>query len=323
LNTPPAIWVRDLVQALATLRPRDQDTRDALVAALGLGEAEVAVASTERAPDRAEVEKEAAGDQEDRGGGETARVTVEPADRRGDALELAFVRREQPARHRIEVKPLDTLPADDRSPPPHRPLFRPRWTRGIVSTSLSTQDERGPVDVDRTVEVLARGDAFRDLPRLPWPTMRHGLQLLVDTAEAMMPFAWDQQVMVSELKRIVGSHKVAVQHFAAAPLHGTGTGPRPAWRSWLPPHPGTPIAVLTDLGVTRPAFSLEPAPPAEWLDFAAQARGARCPVVAFVPYSPDRVPLALRRAMAVVHWDRSTTATAVRGQLGRVLARPL
>jgi hypothetical protein len=320
---PPAIWVRDLAQALATLRPRDQATVDSLVATLGLGEAALEVTAAEPAPDLAEAEAEAPSDAEGRAGPEAAPVEVEPAEGTGDALELALARRESPARQRIEVQPLDTRPTEDRQPPPLRPLFRPRWTRGIVSASLSTQAERGPVDVDRTVEILARGGALHELPKLPWPTTRHGVQVLVDTAEAMTPFAQDQQVMVSELNRILGSHNVTVQHFAAAPLRGAGTGPRRAWGEWLPPNPGTPVALLTDLGVTHPAFSLEPASPSEWLDFAVQAQRARCPVVAFVPHSPDRVAPALRRAMAVVHWDRSTTATSIRGQVGRVLERRL
>jgi hypothetical protein len=65
----------------------------------------------------------------------------------------------------------------------------------------------------------------------------------------------------------------------------------------------------------------ESATPAEWLAFIATAAAARCPVVVLTPYPVSRLPPAIRRAVDVVMWDRTTTASKVRQVLGGVLGR--
>jgi hypothetical protein len=70
------------------------------------------------------------------------------------------------------------------------------------------------------------------------------------------------------------------------------------------------VVLLSDLGIGEPVHQFERALPAEWLRFAEQARRAGCPLVAIVPYEPRRWPASLRRLMAIIPWDRRTTALA-------------
>ena len=70
-------------------------------------------------------------------------------------------------------------------------LFVPRWQRGIVTAAISTASPDGPIDVARIVDDIANGLAIRRLPRLTLHTTRKGLQVLIDIADGMRPFADD------------------------------------------------------------------------------------------------------------------------------------
>jgi hypothetical protein len=95
---------------------------------------------------------------------------------------------------------------------------------------------------------------------------------------------------------------------------------RTAWTAYPAPAASTPIVVISDLGIGRPGSAVDQATSAEWLAFADLARRAGAPIVAFVPYPSERVPAALRRAMVVVPWDRSTSIRDVHRRVGPGLA---
>jgi hypothetical protein len=196
-------------------------------------------------------------------------------------------------------------------------LFEPNWARAIVSSALSTNGEDGQLDFDRIVEALARAEIPSPLPRRTRPTTRRGVQLLVDKAEALTPFASDQSSVQEAVRRAIGQDHVKVLRFVGCPSRGVRASAREKWKDYAAPLPGTPVLLLTDLGIGRPMFSTDHAEVEEWLGFAASVRRAGCPVVAFVPYSPGRWPLALRRAMTIVEWDRRTSAVTIRNLVGR------
>lgn len=218
-----------------------------------------------------------------------------------------------------EVAPLQQATASAGVPPEPavEPLFRPNWTRAILSSALSTNGDDGPLDFDRIVEALGRAEIPARLPRLPRPTTRRGVQLLVDKAEAMTLFAGDQALLQQAARNAIGSDNVKVLRFAGCPSRGVRANAGEDWRPYAPPLPGTPVLLLTDLGIGRPMFADERADAREWLSFAAQVGRAGCPLVAFVPYAPRRWPRALRRAMTIVEWDRRTSAVTIRGLMGR------
>jgi hypothetical protein len=210
-----------------------------------------------------------------------------------------------------EVEPLpppstDVVP----SPPPLEPLLVPHWSRGIISAALATDDEDGPLDVERVTEMLAKQECVRQLPTLPSRTLRRGLQLLVDKSQAMMPFARDQSWLLDEIRDIVGVDSVEVLRFIGCPLRGAGRGRRP-WLPYRPPLPSTPVVLLTDLGICQPILTDDWAETLEWLNFANTIRRAGCPLLALVPYGPARWPPALVNLMTIIQWDRTTTVATV------------
>ena len=202
---------------------------------------------------------------------------------------------------------------------PLDPLFVPRWTRAIVSTALSVRTPEGPLDVDRLVVAFSRALPIARLPRLPWPTVRNGVQLLVDTSDGMIPYAGDVSQLRDVIVRTVGREHCEVLAFDACPTRGAGSGIRPRWRAYRPPAHAIPLAVITDLGIGRPGAGVDRATVREWRAFADLARRAGCPTVAFVPYPVTRVPPALRASMTVISWDGRTSVRAVHRLIGRGL----
>jgi hypothetical protein len=217
----------------------------------------------------------------------------------------------------IPVTPLPQAATGAIPEPPVEPLFVPNWTRAILSSALSTNGEDGPLDLDRIVEALSRAEIPARLPRRPRPTTRRGVQLLVDKSEAMTLFVSDQTSVQDATRRAIGSDNVKVLRFVGCPSRGVRASAGEDWKSYGPPLPGTPVLLLTDLGIGRPMFSNERADVDEWLGFAAQVRRAGCPLVAFVPYAPRRWPRPLRRVMTIVEWDRRTSAVTIRNLVGR------
>ncbi|HEX8144708.1 MAG TPA: hypothetical protein VF553_19220 [Pyrinomonadaceae bacterium] len=214
------------------------------------------------------------------------------------------------------VAPLQQT-AGTTSEPPVEPLFVSNWTRAILSSALSTNSEEGPLDIERIVEALARAEIPVPLPRRIHATTRRGVQLLVDKSEAMMPFASDQTSIQEATRRAIGSDQAKALRFVGCPLRGIRASAREKWKNYSPPMPGTPVLLLTDLGIGRPMFSTDHADVREWLAFAQQVRRAGCPLLAFVPYAPGRWPRPLRRAMTIVQWDRCTSAVTIRNLIGR------
>lgn len=227
-------------------------------------------------------------------------------------VELTFTKAEKEELiPEVEVTPFPPQGPDiDVTLPPLDPLFAPQWTRGILSAALATNEDEGVLDVERVAEMLANCETVERLPTVSARTMRRGMHLLLDIGQAMMPFERDQLWLAQEIRRVVGESHVEAFNFAGSPLRGAGARPRP-WPQYCPPLPGTPIVLLTDLGICRLARSGERADEAEWAEFCDGMRRACCPLIALVPYKLSRWPRSLARRMTIVQWDRGTTAATV------------
>jgi len=93
---------------------------------------------------------------------------------------------------------------------------------------------------------------------------------------------------------------------------GVGTGPRDEWVPWRAARPGTPLVVVTDLGISGPAVNADRADVGEWLRFAQLVRESGSELIALVPFEAGRWPPALARAMTMIHWSERTNVGAVR-----------
>ena len=169
---------------------------------------------------------------------------------------------------------------------------------------------------------MARAEPVRQLPRLHRPTLRRGVQVLVDRSQAMIPYARDQAELQEEIRAVVGKENCQVLRFVGCPLRGAGTGPKKSWYStpagtYRVPPPQTVVLLLTDLGIGGPVFEHDSADVPEWLEFAAQLRQAGYRLIAFVPYKASRCPRQLADAITVIQWDRRTTPTVVHSMVCR------
>jgi hypothetical protein len=189
------------------------------------------------------------------------------------------------------------------------PLLTPDWKRGVLEELLTTVGDDGPIDVLAAVAALARQESMTELPRLPRPTLSRGVQVLVDRGPGMVPFAADQASLVADLKRMASADGLEVVRFVGSPLDGAGSRRQP--KPWRPPVPARPVLILSDLGAGPSG-----APPSAWVRTAAVLRHAGCPAVALCPYPIERVPHRIRRSIAIVEWDRPTTARSARSDIG-------
>ena len=124
--------------------------------------------------------------------------------------------------------------------------------------------------------------------------------MLVDVSSDMRPFRADLADIVARVRLTVGESNLALLRFDGDPLVATGPGRRHTWAAYEPPPTPRPVLVVTDLGQGVRT----------WLRFNAAAAAADCPVVVLTPRRLRSVPAALRRAMAVIEWDRRTTAAS-------------
>lgn len=328
IGPPSQIFLGDYLQALDQLQPDDDATRQVIASLLGLDFLAPPSGKGEEKKDSPAVSKipSPLPSQKNRDDDEQIPETPKPSmppnmagtPLRSRLTPVSTISRSQIAPELLEAaRKFPASTAFETTPPPPDPLFHPRWTRGILTAALSTESPDGPIDIERLVENLSQREYLVDLPRLSMPTMRRGLQLLVDMGNGMTPYASDVSSFQKEVRLIVGAGDLEVLRFDGSPLRGAGPGPRKTWQEYQPPPQGRPVLALTDWGINRPGLSDGAT---EWLDFAQLLRHAESPLVVFTPASVFRWPDHLVKLIHVIHWDRTTTATSVRKAVGRLLA---
>jgi len=213
-----------------------------------------------------------------------------------------------------QVLPLATL-SDPGVTPPIQPLFDRLRRRGLLSSALATHVAEGELDLERVVATVSAGQPLEYLPRLPVPTLRRGVQLLLDVGQAMDPFAEDQRGLVRALDDVLADDRFEVLLFAGCPARGVRHESESQYRTWRPPPPGVPLLVVSDLGIGGPMLDPDRATTAEWLAFSSRVREAGHNIVAFVPYEATRWPRRLLSTMRLIHWSERTTVGAVRRAL--------
>ena len=220
--------------------------------------------------------------------------------------------------------PLPSVEAELRRPDAPRPLadaglLPPARQRAILSALCRTLGP-GDVDVAAAVRRLALAEPLRRLPTSTVPTMRRGVQILVDLGPGMQPFLRDQRELVRDLHRLTGPEGLEVLRFAGSPLDepGAGDGPVWTWRPYRPPLDDRPVLVLSDLG-TGPGHRDRTGVRQRWLRFAGMFQGGGRRLVALVPLPVQRLPGELRSILPVVGWDRTArVADAVRATRDRM-----
>ena len=216
------------------------------------------------------------------------------------------------------VEPLGPL-TEPTTTPDVKPLFGRVHRRGILTAATATLIEEGELDIDAIVATIAAGRPLRTLPRVLTQTTRRGAQILLDQGSGMAPFRNDQRQLVEALDHILGDEHFAVRRFVGCPSRGLlPRRPRPTpgrplpLDPWKPPPSGTPIVVITDLGIGGPLLDDARATVREWVDFAHRTADANFTLIGLVPYEATRWPPRIARAMTLLHWSERTTASEVR-----------
>lgn len=197
--------------------------------------------------------------------------------------------------------------------PSFDPLLDVRWTRAVVGALCAVMTRDGPVDMLAVVDRLARYQPLTHLPLSCRPTLRRGIQLLVDDGPGMMPFMRDVRELSSRITQVVGVDRTQQLTFTDHPLRREEVSGGPdAGKGYRLPASGTPVVVLSDFGLSRGARLRGAASVAEWLTFARMLRSAGCAVIGVVPLPRARWPRELAKAMKLVVWDRKTTVSDAR-----------
>lgn len=202
---------------------------------------------------------------------------------------------------------------------PLEPILAPKTVRSILSTLLATYVEEGGVDLTRMISVMARAEPFTHLYRLRSLTVRRGVQLLIDTAPSMSLYRRDALWLRRELNKVIGEVRVDVRLFADCPTRGVGSPAADSWDPWRPPPAGTPILLITDLGIGTPDH--DKATWREWEVFLDAVKSAGCLLYALNPYAPHRWPAELARHIEVIPWRRALNVQAARKSARRVRGR--
>lgn len=194
---------------------------------------------------------------------------------------------------------------------PYEPLFKASWSREIIAAIAAKRLMAGRVDTKQLVRTVAQGAPIERIPQLPTRTLTRGVQLLVDNGVAMEPFRRDQTHLAEMLKGVVGESLVEELSFSDCPNRGC-FDPQ-SWREirYRLPAPGTPVLVLSNMGIGGPYLHREQCSVLEWTQLYAQLAQRNCRLIALVPYPEHRWIPWLSRIIAHIPWDRSTSLSRV------------
>lgn len=210
------------------------------------------------------------------------------------------------------IKPLEEVTERHlQSELPYESLFKSTWSREVLAAIVAEQALVGEVDIEQLVRIVAKGAAIETIPQLSVRTLSKGVQLLIDNGVAMEPFRRDQMHLVGPLKAVVGASRVEEVYFSDCPTRGCfesqGVGTIP----YALPGPGTPVLVLSDLGIGGPALHGHRSSVLEWIKLARQLENQGSSLIALVPYPKQRWDKRLTRSIIHVPWDRSTSLSRV------------
>ena len=213
------------------------------------------------------------------------------------------------------------------------PLFEPSWSRAIASTLTEHTAPVGPIDLERTIDLLARRLPITRLPRRDRLVSATEVVVVIDTRATLAWFRDDAALLVERLDAVTRAAVTLVESDGAPVLASAMSNTDPAARRAAADRASTDgddddddaddidavaapdririgahgrVIALTDLGLGSPWTGGDPARANAWADLALalRARGASLAIVTPVP--ADRIPPQLSRLAPCIYWDRST-----------------
>lgn len=184
-------------------------------------------------------------------------------------------------------------------------LFEKELSRSILVNNLSLKSADGDVDIEKLVDNIVNLKEFSPIPKKLTKTLRNGLHVVVDVSEGMELFMDDQDALIAEINKIVPKDNMTIVYEQGCPIKTEYSfnkfGDNKKFEF---PQKNRPILLLSDLGLSKTVLFMSRSYPREWIKFVEQANLHSVPVIAFVPYSPQRWPAMLKNKITIVHWDR-------------------
>ncbi|MDR4485628.1 MAG: hypothetical protein R3B95_20960 [Nitrospirales bacterium] len=197
------------------------------------------------------------------------------------------------------------------SPGATPPLFRPGWERGILQAAFSIQVPEGSIIVEDVVGAMARGKYLKTIPRTMLYTVRQGVHLLLDQSRSFAPFQNDLSQIKEAILRLIPEDRCTFWNFVECPVRGVRQPGKRHSQPFSFPSQKQVVVVITDLGLMGSVGESNPGTEDEWVTFGQGVRKANCPLVAFTPFPPERIPPTIRSVMSPILWDKPTTITDV------------
>jgi hypothetical protein len=228
----------------------------------------------------------------------------------GELIEFDFERTTAPAQS-LPQAPAPAPEPQRTTPPLLQPLLDPLWERGILIEAIGTPVAEGDIALLEAVELIARGEPLRDIPREMMQSVSKGCQVLIDTGAGMRPFARDTRQFAGAVRKAVGAYHTRVLTFVDSPLCGVLTETYDD-EAYAPPENGALVLAVSDLCRGGPGSAIRHAEPADWLKLARIVRDAGSALVVLNPYPCERWPAQVTERIPVVYWDRSARTADVR-----------
>jgi hypothetical protein len=267
--------------------------------------------------------------------------TITPDGEREDPPPVVALAKPQPEATRIQVVPISIeavhdkdqeemmitlappaqMPAatdeEDEPDPELLPLLDPATLRSAIVSAVETRSLETVPDVDALTDMLVRGEVIREIPFVKSPTVRRGVQVLVDRGSGMVPFARDADQLAAAIAALVNESSTHVLRFRTMPTWSVYDS-RGVRRPYDFAPVGVPVVIISDFGMSREALPDVRPVLADWVQLLRELRARRSSVVAFVPYERDRWPRELVSAAVLVQWDRGASSTTIRAARERL-----
>jgi hypothetical protein len=300
--------LRDIFLALKYLKPQTEETKNAIVKALGF---ELLAAAS----------RESGGDSMDGGLLEnlpkreprTTLPTPSAAASTAQVLEPQLETEAEPAEifGAVDWEEIEVLAETEDVVEPltrYVSLFNENWFRAIMSLLLSTQTPSTELDLKLIEKGLIQMSPIARVPYRFRRSLERGVQILLDISESMQPFWRDEAELVAALSHLIDKHKMRVSEFEIFSQRQI------VWQEESQEllEPEIPLLLVTNFGVSNEETMPLLRNNESMLRLLAQAKSKKCPVIALVPlpeqfFSPDLksfIPFSFV-------WDRPTSPQVV------------
>jgi hypothetical protein len=218
------------------------------------------------------------------------------------------------------------------------PLFAAAWSRAIASTLTEHSAPVGPIDVERTIDLLARRLPIKRLPRRKRLVSATEVVVVVDTRGTLAWFRDDADLLIDRLDAVTRA-AVGVVDADGAPVLASTMGASSAPATGRGRRAGTGgdgdgndddddaaddtgpqrervrvgakgrVIGLTDLGLGSSWMAGDPGRADAWIELAVALRARGASLVIITPVPIERVHETrprLARLVPCIYWDRST-----------------